>query len=130
MRRARALAVALLALACSGTLPYELPEQREGGRPLTQAPNPRTGEITWRSGTLVPTPTGVRFEFTLMNGTSRDYMNVMLRLVQRGPGSEIATVRYPAGPLTARGSKRVQAQLGPPGFAVEEALVELIWAQE
>jgi hypothetical protein len=129
--KARAvLAAAWLGFACSGALPYELPEQRSGGRPMTQAPNPRTGEITWRSGVLETTPAGVRFQFTLMNGTSRDYFNVMLRLVLRGPAREIATVRYPVGALGARSSKVVQAQLAPPGFEVEEAQIELIWAQE
>jgi hypothetical protein len=129
--KARAvLAAAWLALACSGALPYELPEERSGGRPMTEAPNPRTGEITWRAGALEQTPTGVRFQFTLMNGNSRDYFNVMLRLVLRGPAREIATVRYPVGPLGARSSKVIQAQLAPPGFEVEEAQIELIWAQE
>jgi hypothetical protein len=129
--KARAgLAAALLALACSGAPPYELAEERSGGRPLAEAANPRTGELTWRSGELETTPSGVRFSFTLVNGTSRDYFNVMLRLVLRGPGREIATVRYPVGPLGARASKKVQAQLAPPGFAVEEAQIELIWAQE
>ena len=130
MRRGLALGAVLLALACSGTLPYETPEERTGGRPLTQAPNPRTGEITWRPGPLVTTPEGVRVEFTLMNGTARDYANVMLRLVLRGPARRIATVRYPVGPFAARTSKRIHAQLAPPGFAVEEAQLELIWAQE
>jgi hypothetical protein len=124
------LAAAWLALACSGALPYELPEERSGGRPLAQAPNPRTGEITWRSGVLETTPAGVRFRFTLMNGTTRDYPSVMLRLVLRGPARELATVRYPVGPLAARSSKVIHAQLAPPGFEVEEARIELIWAQE
>jgi hypothetical protein len=124
------LAAAGLVLACSGTLPYELPEERSGGRPIAEAPNPRTGEITWRPGALEKTETGLRFQFTLMNGTSRDYLGTMLRLVLRGPGREIATVRYPAGPLAARSSKVVQAMLGPPGFEVKEAHIELIWAQE
>jgi hypothetical protein len=124
------LAAACLALACSGSLPYELPEERGGGRPLAEARNPRTGEITWRAGDLETSPTGVRFQFTLMNGTSRDYFNVMLRLVLRGPGREMATVRYPAGPLAARSSKVVHAQLSPTGFEVESTQIELIWAQE
>jgi len=130
MTRGLALVAALLALACSGTPPYETLEERSGGRPLTQAPNPRTGELTWRLGALVTTPAGVRFDFTLMNGTSRDYANVMLRLVLRGPAREMATVRYPIGPLPARASKRIQAQLASPGFPVEEAHIELVWAQE
>ena len=49
-----------------------------------------------------------------MNGTSRDYFNVMLRLVLRGPEHEIATVRYPAGPLARR---RQPPCPGPPGAA-------------
>lgn len=130
MKARLALAAAGLALACAGTLPYELPEERSGGRPLTQAPNPRTGEITWRPGALESTAAGVRFQFTLMNGTARDYFNVMLRLVLRGPAREMATVRYPVGPLGARSSKVVQAQLAPPGFEVKETQIELIWAQE
>lgn len=130
MRTGALLGAACLALACSGSLPYELPEERSGGRPLAEAPNPRSGEITWRAGDLDTSPAGVRFQFTLMNGTSRDYLNAMLRLVLRGPGGEIATVRYPVGPLAARSSKVVQAQLAPPGFEVQEAQIELIWAQE
>jgi hypothetical protein len=54
----------------------------------------------------------------------------MLRLVLRGPEHELASVRYPVGPLGARSSKVIQAQLAPPGFAVEETQIELIWAQE
>ena len=130
MKARAVLAAAWLALACSGALPYELPEERSGGRPMTQAPNPRTGEISWRSGALEQTTAGVRFQFTLMNGTSRDYFNVMLRLVLRGPARQMATVRYPVGPLGARSSKVIHAQLAAPGFEVEETQIELIWAQE
>ena len=130
MRGRSALAAALLALACSGAPPYELPEERSAGRPLTRAPNPRTGEITWRPGAHEATPDGPRIEFTLMNGTTRDYPSVMLRLVLRGPAREMATVRYPAGPLGARSSKVVRAHLAPPGFEVKEIQIELIWAQE
>jgi hypothetical protein len=127
----RAALAALLALACAGgPPPFELPEERADGRPLTQAANPRTGEISWRPGPIEKTPDGFRVEFTLLNGTSRDYYNVMLRLILRGPGRGLATVRYPAGPLAARSTKRIQAHVGPPGFEVEEAQLELIWAQE
>jgi hypothetical protein len=130
--RARATVLgAALALACAGgSPPYELPEERTGGRPLTQAPNPRSGEISWRAGPIEKTPDGLRVEFTLMNGTSRDYFNVMLRLVLRGPEREVATVRYPTGSLGARSTKRIQAHLASPGFEVEAAQLELIWAQE
>jgi hypothetical protein len=126
----RALAAAALALACSGAPPYELPEERTGGRPLTAAANPRTGEITWRSPTLEQTPERVRVGFTLVNGTTRDYVSVMLRLVLRGPARETATARYPVGPLAARSNKVIQAFLAPPGFEVQETQLELIWAQE
>jgi hypothetical protein len=61
-----------------------------------------------------------------VNGTSRDYLSVMLRLVLRGPDRNIATVRYPAGPLAAGDSRRVRAHLAPPGFTVEGADLELI----
>ena len=54
----------------------------------------------------------------------------MLRLVLRGPERTIATVRYPAGRLAAGASRRVRAYLAPPGFAVESADLELIYAQE
>jgi hypothetical protein len=130
VRRA-ALLAALLGLACAGgPPPFELPEERSEGRPLTQAPNPRSGEISWRPGPIEKTPNGVRVEFTLMNGTSRDYFNVMLRVILRGPGRELASVRYPTGPFAARSTKRIQAHVGAPGFEVEEAQLELIWAQE
>jgi hypothetical protein len=126
-----ALACASLALSC-GALPlYETPEERSGGGvPLTQANQPRTGELTWRSEVFEPIADGVLFEFTLVNGTKRDYLSIMLRLVLRGPERRIATVRYPAGPLAAGASRRVRAHLAPPGFAVESADVELIFAQE
>ncbi len=129
---ALALACAALALAC-GSLPrYEKPEERLGGLPLTQASQPRTGELTWRSEAFEETPEGLRFEFTLVNGTKRDFVSVMLRLVLRGGGEarRLATVRYPAGGLAADSSRRVRAHLAPPGFAVESADVELIYAQE
>jgi hypothetical protein len=127
----RAALAALLTLACAGgPPPFELPEERTDGRPLTQAANPRTGEISWRPGPIEKTPEGYRLEFTLLNGTTRDYYNVMLRLILRGPGRELATVRYPTGPLAARSTKRIQAHVGPPGFEVEAAQLELIWAQE
>ena len=85
---ALALACASLALAC-GSLPrYEKPEERLGGLPLSQAPQPRTGDLTWRSEAFETTPDGLRFEFTLVNGTKRDYQSVMLRLVLRGGGAE------------------------------------------
>ena len=133
MRRlALALVGGCLALAC-GSLPlYEKPEERIGGVPLSQAPQPRTGDLTWRSEAFETTPEGLRFEFTLVNGTKRDYASVMLRLVLRGGGTErkIATVRYPAGSLAAGSSRRVRAHLAPPGFPVESADIELIYAQE
>lgn len=128
MRRL-ALACAL-ALACGGLPPYETPEQRSGSVPLSRTEQPRSGELTWRPGRLEQTPEGVLFEFTLVNGTSRDYFSTMLRIVLRGPERQIATVRYPAGPLAAGGSRRVRAQLAPPGFAVEGADLELVFAQE
>jgi len=129
------LALACLALASAcGNLPlYEAPEERTSGMPLTQAPQPRTGELTWRSETFETLPDGVlRFEFTLVNGTKRDYASIMLRLVLRGGGEErrMATVRYPAGSLAGGAQRRVRAHLAPPGFAVESADVELIYAQE
>lgn len=124
------LASALL-LACGGFPVYELPEERTSGEPLMAAPNPRTGELAWRSGSLETAPDGtLRFEFTLMNGTPRDYLSIMLRVVLRGPEREIATARYPAGALAARSSKVVRAHLGPPGFEVKETQLELIYAQE
>lgn len=129
-RVALALGCAWLALAC-GSLPlYETPEERVGGLPLAQVPQPRTGELTWRSELFETTPDGLLFEFTLVNGTKRDYLSVMLRLVLRGPERTIATVRYPAGGLAAGASRRVRAHLAPPGFAVESADLELIYAQE
>ena len=130
MRVRRALAAAGLALACSGTPRYELPEERSAGRPLTETTHPRTGELTWRPGELEQTPERVRVGFTLMNGTPRDYLSVMLRVVLRGGDREMATARYPVGPLAARSSKVIQAFFGPPGFEVQETQLELIFAQE
>ena len=119
-----------LALAC-GSLPlYEKPEERGDSLPLSRTEQPRTGELTWRPGLLQQTADGVLFEFTLVNGTKRDYFSLMLRLVLRGPEREIATVRYPAGAIAAGGSRRVRAHLAPPGFQVEGADLELIYAQE
>jgi hypothetical protein len=130
MRAGRFLAAALLALACAGAPPFELPEERGAGQPLSESPNLRTGEITWRSGRLETTPEGVRFEFTLMNGTARDYAAMMLRLVLRGPDRKLATVRYPVGSLSRGSRKVVSALLASPGFEVEETQIELIWAQQ
>jgi hypothetical protein len=124
------LLCAWLSLACGGLPLYETPEQRSGGRPVTQALHRRTGELTWRPGLLENTPEGVLLEFTLVNGTSRDYLSIMLRLVLRGGDQALATVRYPAGPLAAGASRGVRAHLPPPGFVAESADVELIWAQE
>ena len=121
---------AWLGLACGGLPLYETPDQRTGGRPLTQAQHRRTGELTWRPGRLESTPEGVRFEFTLVNGTSRDYLSIMLRLVLRGENHEVATVRYPAGPLAGGATRYVRAQLPPPGFVPKSADVELVLAQE
>jgi hypothetical protein len=119
-----------LALACGGLPLYETPEERIGSVPLSRTEQPRTGELTWRPGLLEQNAEGVLFEFTLVNGSSRDYLSIMLRLVLRGPEHAIATVRYPAGPLRAGSSRRVRAHLAPPGFAVEGADLELIFAQE
>jgi hypothetical protein len=127
----RRLALACtLALACGGLPLYETPEERTGSVPLARTEQQRSGDLTWRPGLLEQTPEGVLFEFTLVNGTARDYFSTMLRIVLRGPDRNIATVRYPAGPLAAGGSRRVRAQLAPPGFAVEGADLELIFAQE
>jgi hypothetical protein len=130
--RAAALALlcAGLSLCCAGLPPYEDPDQRSGGRPLTQALHRRSGELTWRPGRLSNTPEGVRLEFTLVNGTARDYFSIMLRLVLRGGDHDLATVRYPTGALAAGGSRHVRAHLPPPGFVVESADIELIVAQE
>jgi hypothetical protein len=130
----RGLALALgctwLALGCGGVPLYETPEERGGSLPLTRAEHPRAGELTWRPGLLEQTPEAVLFEFTLLNGTTRDYLSVMLRLVLRGPDRTLATVRYPAGPIAAGATRRIRAHLAPPGFAVEAAELELIFAQE
>ena len=125
-----AVLVAWLGLACAGLPVYETPEERGDGRVLTQAPHRRSGELTWRTGRLESTPESLLFEFTLVNGTARDYLSIMLRLVLRGENRAVATVRYPAGPLAAGAARRVRAQLPPPGFVVEGADVELIFAQE
>ncbi len=130
MRPGAALLGTWLALGCASTPAFELPEERTSGRPLAQATHPRTGEIRWRPGPISPTPDGVRVEFTLMNGTPRHYANLMLRIVLRGPEREIASVRYPTGPLAAYSSRQVRAHIAWPGFAVEETQLELIWAQE
>jgi hypothetical protein len=131
----RALAVVLvlaipLLLACGGLPPYELPEQRTSGEPLMEAPNPRTGELAWRSGSLETSAEGVHVEFTLMNGTTRDYISVMLRVILLGPDREMATARYPVGSMAGRSSKVVRMHLGPPGFEVKETRLELVYAQE
>jgi hypothetical protein len=130
--RAAALALlcALLLPACSGVPSYELPEQRSVGRPLSQVLQRRTGELTWRPGRLENTADGVLLEFTLVNGTTRDYLSVMLRLVLRDGARGLATVRWPAGSLAAGAERRVRAHLPPPGFVAEAADLELIWAQE
>ena len=125
-----ALLAAWLGLACAGLPVYETPEQRTGGRVLTQAPHRRSGELTWRTGRIEETPESVLFEFTLENGTPRDYLSIMVRLVLRGADQALATVRYPTGPLAAGATRRVRAQLPPPGFSVESADVELLFAQE
>ena len=131
MRALRVLGLAIpLLLACGGFPPYELPEQRTGGQPLMEAPNPRIGELAWRSGSIETTPEGVRVGFTLMNGTTRDYLSVVLRVILRGPSREMATARYPVGSLAAGSRKVVRAHLGPPGFEVKETQLELIYAQE
>ena len=106
MKRAIVIALAV-GLGCGGLPIYEQPEERTGGVPLMEAPNPRTGEIAWRSGSLETHPDGgVRFEFTLMNGTPRDYVSVMLRVVLRGADRETATARYPVGSRAARLSRK------------------------
>jgi hypothetical protein len=122
--------VTSLLLACSGLPPYELPEERSSGEPLMEAPNPRTGDLAWRSGSFETTPEGVLVGFTLMNGTTRDYVSIMLRVILIGPDREMATTRYPIGPMAGRSSKVVRAHLGPPGFEVKETRLELIYAQE
>lgn len=118
------------ALACGGAPLYEVPEQRGPGTPLAEAPQRRTGEITWRRGRLEQTPEGVFFEFTLVNGTARDYYSAMLRIVLRGGDYEIATARYPVGPLAAGSERSIRAHLAPPGFVVEGADLELVYAQQ
>lgn len=128
--RALAAAAAALALGCGGLPPYEAPEERAGGIPLSRSEHPRSGQLTWRPAGLVQTAEGVVFEFTLVNGTTRNYVSVMLRVVLRGPGSRVATARWPAGPLVARGERRVRAHLAPPGFEIDGADLELLYAQE
>jgi hypothetical protein len=95
-----------------------------------EAPNLRTGELAWRSGSFETTPEGVTLEFTLMNGTTRDYLSIMLRVVLLGPAREMVSARYPVGRLAAGSSKVVRAHLAPPGFEVKETRLELIYAQE
>jgi hypothetical protein len=125
------LACALGSLACGGLPLYESPEQRSGGGvPIPRAEQLRTGELTWRPARLEQNPDGVAFEFTLVNGTARDYLSVMLRLVLRGPERALATARYPAGPLAAGAKRQVRAHLAPPGFPVEGADLELIYTQQ
>lgn len=124
------IACACLTLACGGLPLYETPEERTPSLPLTRANQQRTGGLTWRPGVLQQTDEGVHMEFTLVNGTARNFLSVMLRIVLRGAQGSLATVRYPAGPLAAGGSRRVRAHLAPPGFSVEGAELELIYAQE
>jgi hypothetical protein len=121
-----------LALACGGLPLYETPEERResGGLPLERTEQPRTGSLTWRLEAIEQTPDGPRLDFVLVNGTKRDYLSLMLRLVLRGPGHALATLRYPVGGIRADGSRRVRAHLAPPGFPVEDVELELIYAQE
>jgi hypothetical protein len=130
MRPLLAALAAALALGCSGVPPYEAPEERSGGVPLSRSEHPRSGQLTWRPIGLVQTAEGVVFEFTLVNGTTRDYLSVLLRVVLRGPEHRTATARWPAGPLVARGERRVRAHLAPPGFEIEGADLELLVAHE
>jgi hypothetical protein len=123
-------ALACLAAGCAASPPWEAPEERVDGRPLAEAPYPRSGDLSWRPIALVQSEDDVRFEFTLMNGTSRHFQSVMLRIVLRGPGSAIASVRYPTGAISPRSSRRVAALLASPGFEVERAELELIFAFE
>jgi hypothetical protein len=130
VRALLAAAAGALALGCAGVPPYEEPGERIGGVPLSRTEHPPTGQLGWRPLALVQTAEGVVFEFTLVNGTARDYLSVVLRVVLRGPAHRIATARWPAGPLRARGERRVRAHLAPPGFSVEGADLELLVAQE
>jgi hypothetical protein len=130
VRGLAAACAAALALGCSGVPPYEAPEARTGGVPLSRTEHPRSGQLTWRPIGLTQTAEGVVFEFTLVNGTTRDYLSVLLRVVLRGADRQMATARWPAGPLAARGERRVRAHLAPPGFAIEGGDLELLVAQE
>jgi len=95
----RGLALALgctwLALGCGGVPLYETPEERGGSLPLTRAEHPRAGELTWRPGLLEQTPEAVLFEFTLLNGTTRDCGSCCAGPTARSRPSAIPPARLP-----------------------------------
>ncbi len=121
-------AAALLALSCSGTLPLEAPEERGPGTPLARSAHLRSASLTWRLGEVERTGDGIRVDFTLQNGSSRDIDQGLLRILLHGPGGELVSARLPFVGLARGKSRPMAAHFPPVPFRIQDMALELIFA--
>ena len=127
----QAVASAFVALWLAGcgtsALIPEKPEDRGAGTPISRSPHMRTGSLTYRLGQLARTEEGVRIDFTLQNGSSRQIEQGLLRVIVIGPDGRELSARLPFVGLRAGQSRVLVARFGEVPFRVQDFVLEVIF---
>lgn len=118
-----------LALGCGGaTLIPELPDDRGRGTAVQRSQNLRSAALTYRLGQVERDDRdGVRVDFTLQNGSSRDIDQGLLRVILHGPEGEVITARLPFVGLPRGKSRFMTARFGEVPFRVQDFGLEVIF---
>lgn len=114
-------------LACGGNGPAAESASR-GGTPLGRSSHPRSGQFTYRLSAIEQHGSEVRVDFSISNGTHRDYNSVLIRVVLFGNSGEIRTVELPIGAMRAEQRRPRVARLEDVPFQVRDITLELVYA--
>jgi hypothetical protein len=98
------------------------------GTPLGRSSHLRSGQFTYRLGGIEQRGSDVRVDFSISNGTHRDYNSVLIRVILFGDGGGIRTVELPIGAIRAEQSKPQVARIDEVPFRVRDLTVELVYA--
>ncbi len=117
---------AIWGCSASTVIPESL-EERTSGAPLTRSPNLRIGSLTYRLGQLERTEEGLRIDFTLQNGSSRNIEQGLLRIILLGTQHEEMSAKLPFVGLRAGTSRALVARFADVPFRVQDLALEVIF---
>ncbi|MAE93322.1 MAG: hypothetical protein CL910_01540 [Deltaproteobacteria bacterium] len=123
-----ALSAGLLLACGAATLIPERPEERSHGIAVQRSLNLRSAALTYRLGAVErDEQDGVRVDFTLQNGSSRDIEQGLLRVILYGTDGRLISARLPFAGLPRARSRFMSARFGAVPFRVQDFGLEVIF---